>query len=426
LAGMKAIITRRRLWVIVVGALGVVYLAQAATPLRLDDDTVDYLRMAAAMTDGRTVPTLLPIGFPIVLSMLERAGLGSSLYFVLANCVFLAVGLFAVWRLLASYPEIVRQASIVFSLLAIPFVKSVAMPLPEAAFFCVSLLALWAMTAAGPASGWTRRCLLASAFLCIAASVSIRTIGLALLPAFFLACVQLPPGSPGPERNVRSRGWIIFAGLLAVALIILVWRSEAVMGYQGWLRDYYWQGDVVRQIARRISFVLSGLGEIVVNLPFSRLREWRIGFGVAGVIALVAFVIGSRRARAPLTPVRLYLLTYFLVVAVWPNPSPRLWMPVIPLIIAEAGRVLTELPGLRWRAALVGTYAGWFALTGIAALAYTSRISFSGSNFENVYGRRGGMPTVEVDVTDPNWGHLQYYKAEAKKMITRYGGAERR
>jgi len=88
--------------------------------------------------------------------------------------------------------------------------------------------------------------------------------------------------------------------------------------------------------------------------------------------------------------------------------------------------MLTELPNSRWKAALVGTYAGWFALTGIAALAYTSRISFSGANFENVYGRRGGMPTVEVDSTDPNWGHLQYYKAEAKRMTTRYGGAERR
>jgi hypothetical protein len=100
-------------------------------------------------------------------------------------------------------------------------------------------------------------------------------------------------------------------------------------------------------------------------------------------------------------------------------------MPVIPLLIAEVGRIISELPGMRWKTGLVGTYAAWFAMTGIAALAYTSRISFSGSNFENVYGRRGGMPTEEVDVTDPNWGHLQYYKAQAKKLTARYGGGDR-
>jgi len=423
---MNPIISHRRLWIVVVGALAAVYLAQGATPLRLDDDTVDYLRMAAAITDGGTVPTVLPVGFPFVLSMLERAGLGSSFFFVMANCVFLAVGLIAVWKLLASYPDTVRQASVVFSLLAIPFVKSVAMPLPEAAFFCASLLSLWAMTAAGDASGWRRRALLASAFFFIAASVTIRTIGIALLPAFLLACVQPSRRGTDRERSERSRAWIIFGGCFAIALILILWRSEAVTVYQSWLRDYYLQGDIVWQIARRISFVLSGLGEIVINVPFARLREWRFGFGIAGIIALVAILIGLRRTRTPLTPARLYLLAYFLIVAVWPNPSPRLWMPVIPLLIAEVGRIISELPSMRWKTGLVGTYAAWFALTGIAALAYTSRISFSGSNFENVYGRRGGMPTEEVDVSDPNWGHLQYYKAQAKKMTARYGGGERR
>jgi hypothetical protein len=311
-------------------------------------------------------------------------------------------------------------------MLAIPVVKSAPIALPEAAFFGVSLLALWAMTAAGAASGWNRRWLLVSAFGLIAAAVAVRTVGLALLPAFFWVCAQLPPDHAEDRGQARSRVWMIVAAVLALVLLIYVASSEAFTAYQGWLRDYYWQSDVVRQIMRRISFVLSGLGEIVVNVPFSRLREWRFVLGVVGFVSLVAFDIGFRKAPARLNPARLYLLTYFLVVAVWPNPSPRLWMPVIPLLIAEAGRILTDLPNTRWKTALVGTYAGWFALTGIAALAYTSRISFAGANFENVYGRRGGMPTVEVDVTDPNWGHLQYYKAEAKRMTLRYGRAQRR
>ncbi len=415
-------IGRHSLWLISFGAISTVYLLQTATPLRLDDDTVDYLRMAAALTDGRSVPTLLPIGFPVILSMLDRAGLGSSFYFVLANCFFLGLGLFALWRLLANYPESVRWATLLFSLLAIPVIKSVPIALPEAAFFCVSLLALWAMTAAGDATLSKRRWLLAFAFVCVAAAVSLRTVGLALLPPLAWACAHVPSGRGSDTRRFRSRGWIVFAAVLSASLIVLVWRSEPFLAYEQWLRDYYWQGDAVRQIARRFSFVLSGLGEIVVNLPFSRFRDWRLGFAIAGAISFVAVAIGFRRARAPLNPTRLYLLTYGLVIAVWPNPSPRLWMPVIPLLVAEIGLLISRLPNMRWKTELVAAYAAWFAMTGIAALAYTSRISWSGANFQNVYGRNGGMPTTEVDASDPNWGHIQYYKAEATKMIERYDG----
>lgn len=405
---------------IVLGIVAGIYVLQVVTPLRLDDDTVDYLRMAAALTDGRTVPTLLPIGFPIILSFLERVGLGSSFGFVLANCIFLAIGLLAVSRLLGDYPERVRQTTVLLSLLAIPVVKSVAMPLPEAAFFCVSLLALWAMTAAGEAAPSKRRWLLASALVLVAAAVSIRTVGLALLPALMWASARVRSEHATDTGSSRSRAWLIFAALAGVALVVLVWSSEPYLAYERWFHDYYLKGDEVGQIARRISFVLSGLGEIAVNLPFARFRDWRLAFGIVGAISVIALVIGFSRVRPRLNVPRLYLLTYCLVIAVWPNPSPRLWMPVIPLMIAEVGLLISRLPKTRWKTQLVGAYAAWFALTGVVALAYTTRISLSGADFEKVYGRNGGMPTAEVDPSDPNWGHIQYYKTQARKMIQRY------
>ena len=423
---MKDIISRQALWITAIGVVGIVYLSQAATPLRLDDDTVDYLRMAAAMTDGRAVPRLLPLGYPAFLSMLERARLGSSFYFVLANSFFLGAGLFALWEMMADYPQRVRRATLLFSLLSIPVIKSIPIALPEAAFFCASLVALWSITAGSTATGSKRFWLLASAFVCVAATVTIRTIGLALVPALILACARAPSARSDNTAKSPPRTWMIFAGLLGAALVVVVLRSEPFVIYQQWLRDYYWQGNAARQILRRITFVLSGLGEIVLNLPFSRFRDWRLAFGVVGGISLVGIAIGFRKARVSFNPLRLYLIGYVLVVAVWPNPSPRLWMPVIPLMIAEVGLMVSRLPSTGLKRPLLGTYTAWFALTGIAALAYTSRISFSGTNFERVYGRNGGMPTKEVDVTDPNWGHLQYYKAEATRMIARYGGKRER
>lgn len=140
----------------------------------------------------------------------------------------------------------------------------------------------------------------------------------------------------------------------------------------------------------------------------------------AGGISLVAVVVAFRNVRTPLNPARVYLLTYVMILAVWPGPSSRLWMPIIPLIVAEIGLVVSRLPQLRYKTPLVAAYSAWFALTGILALAHTSRISLSGTDFPSVYGRNGGMPTVEVGVTHPNWGHIQYYKAEARKMRERY------
>src|SRR6266567_6107416 len=79
-------------------AIGAIYLIQMATPLRLDDDVVDYLRMAAAITDRQHLPTLpIPVGYSVMVSLLERAGLATSPSFVIVNCLFLTLGLSSVW-----------------------------------------------------------------------------------------------------------------------------------------------------------------------------------------------------------------------------------------------------------------------------------------------------------------------------------------
>lgn len=69
----------------------------------------------------------------------------------------------------------------------------------------------------------------------------------------------------------------------------------------------------------------------------------------AGGISLVAVVVAFRNVRAPLNPARVYLLTYVMILAVWPGPSSRLWMPIIPLIVAEIGLVVSRLPQLRYK-----------------------------------------------------------------------------
>src|SRR5687768_4169481 len=157
----EGVLLHRLLPMVLLG-LGAVYVLQTVSPLRLDSDAVDYLTTAAAIADGRALPTVpFPLGYPVMIAMLDRAGLGSPFFFILANSLFLGLGLWATWRIFSDLSIQVRMWTVVATLLAVQVVKSVAAPLPEAAFFGASLLSLAAASAALSANGGKRLMLFA-------------------------------------------------------------------------------------------------------------------------------------------------------------------------------------------------------------------------------------------------------------------------
>ncbi|MEO5903212.1 MAG: hypothetical protein ABIQ55_04295, partial [Gemmatimonadaceae bacterium] len=99
----------------------------------------------------------------------------------------------------------------------------------------------------------------------------------------------------------------------------------------------------------------------------------------------------------------------------------RLWMPIVPLLISEAWltRVGRDTTGFRLVASRV--YLGWYMLTGLAAIAYTTRISLAGNNFSRVYGKAGGMALSIVKVEHP--AYYDSYNERAANLIARYGKA---
>jgi len=407
----------------VASALGIVYLLQAATPLRLDDDAVDYLRMAAAIADGRPVPRVpVPIGYPVFLALLDRAGLASSSFFVVANCLFVALGLFAAWKILSDKTPATQWCAIVFTLLAIPVIKSVPIALPEATFFGVSLLALWTMSAGTKASGSKRLRLLGAAFMLTAIATSVRLVGVTLVPALIWSAAL--PWSEARDEPRRNSGRIVLfaaAGVLLAGFLIVIARSGPFSVYDAWTRSYYRQGSPLLQIAKHSAAVLKIWGEVALNLPFSRFRDSGGLFTAAGlVLALLALLL--TRGSGRLTAARVYMFTYIVVLIIWPRPSPRLWVPIIPLIIGETASAIGRLHKRQWKSALVAAYCAWFIMTGIVALAYSSRITFSSGDFAAVYGRNGGMASPSVSMQDSVSVHRRVYNEEAKKLMARYGG----
>ncbi len=415
----------KRVLISAIGALSIIYLAQAATPLRLDDDAVDYLNIAAAITDGRPAPNLrIPHGYSHFVSLLERGGMGSSAFFVLANCTFIAIILATLWGM-RGYSAPPRLAGVIVTLLAIPVIRSVPIALPDAAFCAVFMLSLFFMARKGESAALQIVNVACAAVLTFAA-INLRYAGIALLAPLVWSVFHQDRQSVGTAAP-KQRTFVsqILLLLFAVAIVITLTRSNLLSLYVGDAREFYENGSLASRILNRAEVLLRSIGEIVLNLPYSRFRSFGWLYLISGIatVALAAKVI---RRPFQLNAQRVCLISYLLLLALWPSPAPRLWMPIIPLIALEVAQAFTRVPRPKWLRVTAGAYAAWFSITGIAALAYTTRISFSGSNFTRVYGKNGGMPDPDIHEGDPSWSHVQYYRQIAPMLLQRYGDSRAR
>lgn len=402
-----------------IAVLAVAYLAQTLTPLRLDNDSVVYLRMAAAMADGVSIePTGLPIGYPAMVALLDRIGLGSSFFFVLVNCAFIALGLYSVWYVFSARTVGRRTIIVPMTMLAIPLIRYLAMPLPESMFFGVSLAAIATMTAATRNTGRVRLQFIAVAVVLSAIAILVRLVGFALVPALLWTFFEHSASSKESKfRWTRERltGGILVLAVIAVAVLFLG-DSFRKYSYEFGLR--YFRGGFFSTIYYHLQGFTWIFGEVVANLPGTKFRNYRLWFLGVGVIVIVWTLI-KVRFRAPRTPAGIYLLAFIVLLLVWPYNALRLWAPIVPLLIGYA-----EIASIRFAAGqkwsrLKRVYIGWYALMGIAALLYTSRITFAGDNFSKVYGLAGGLSSP-----DSRTGKVDtLHNRRAIELMKRYGNS---
>lgn len=398
-------------------ALGAVYLLQALSPMRLDNDSVVYLHMATSMTDG--VPretTGLPIGYPAFISLLERLGLGVSFFFVLANCAFIAIGLMSLAYLFDKRPDGRESWVVPLTLLSVPLIRYIAMHLPETMFFGISLLAVALMTAATRNVGRRRFAFLGAAVVLTAAAITVRLVGFALVPPLLWACTHREDHERS-QRHVwtRREKWIAASAVFAIGLVALVllgdsfrkYAYEAGLKYLDARAPYYmW--------VKAIGFV-ERIGEVAVNLPATQLRWLRWEFVAVGLAAITWFATRVQ-LRIPRSPASIYLITFLLLLFLWPYNASRLWLPIVPLLIGYAERASLKFePGRKWLR-FVKVYRAWFVFTGLLALAYTTRITLSGPDFSNVYGKQGGMA-----IPDPRTGAInEFHNARVRVLKKRF------
>jgi hypothetical protein len=382
-------------------ALVVLYAIQLPGPLRIDTDSAYYLNLAASFADGDGLrppgAATFPPGLPVLLGALDAVGLGTPWAFDLMNFAFLALGLASVAVTLRLGLGLSRRATTVLCLLAplsVYFLKYSLLPLSEIPFFGVASLAVALLVLAH------RRAdprLLALGIAAAAGACTIRTAGIALVPAIVLGF-----------RSTRSR-LAAAAGSLVLGVAAFLLNPRYLDELRGG-----WEGSPAGDAAHQARALWELIGAALLNVPISRMDRVEPLLAVAGALAAVAVVAALVRRRHVLDPADGWLIGSLALLYAWPSGHPRFVLPFLPVL---AGYVWIGAGQRRWLA--VG-WGGLIAVSGLAAMAVSIALAYSGTDFPERYASGALAPTYRVAWGIARPGDRRHIADEPLRALERY------
>jgi hypothetical protein len=372
------------------------YLLQIASPLRLVGDGVDYLLQASSAVDGHGfrvhgAQSMRPPGYPALIFLLVKAGIGKSWAIVALNCLLLGIGCWASYYVLRrSFAMDAGSAQIIclLTFLSFAMVKHVTYPLSDISFFGASMpclvLLLQAETDTGPGRYWR----LAVAVPLLVFCIELRTIGIALIPAFAWAAVGGAPWARSVFQSLR-RNKAASLVLLLLVLLATAWAGSMFLHsrYLQFNAKTLQRRGVIGNFVADLSDHTLEWGELAVNAPVSKLPAGvELPVRIIGFLAVLLAATGLWEKRRTLDAPVWYTAGFAAIVFGYPWFDTRLWLPILPLlmgyILIGARRLV---PARLLRPALLA-YCSVFCLLGMVALGYSTRLTFAGSRFPDLYG----------------------------------------
>jgi hypothetical protein len=422
----------------------VTYLYAASGPLRAMtstvSDTTGYIGLTAWILEGRPadmheVPWRcreFPAGYPAVIAVLFKLGMATPGGLLALNFMSLATGLFASWILLRRVWQLSLDAT--WSVLLLVAASTVCGELAvsiasEMLFFAASLAAI-ALAAhlgtrrEGRGEEATRQEQslaarreppslavelradptlrpFATAFFALVAcavAISIRTVGIALIPALLWAWLT----GPSAKRLIARRVLAVVALPLAIGLwfgVSRILRSEYVANI---LAARYSNGTAWDVIGMQQLAKASAFGELFTNFRAEDFRTaYRGEFVLGGLLCLPMILAGFGTRLRRLTSLDVYLMSYATIIFIYPffsyGSSRRFWFPVLPFVFGLAylamDRLREKSPRLRrWAGPVLGVYVTVFVLFGCAR-------SFEFSRFERHTDREAARALASLQGT---------------------------
>jgi len=366
------------------------YLLQALTPIRLSPDVATYLHMARTASEGSGFHragqrTYFPVGYPGMIAGLIKLHLAHPWSLVVLNVLWLMVAAAGCWVLFRRSFRFSASASwllVVVWLLSWPVAKHAAMALTDCSFLGAVMCALLAMDAGLEASSPRRAAWLAVvAAVFVAAGLSFRTAGVALLPALFLTSFRYW------RRSQLDRRWRLPAVMMTFAVLGTLAVGLPLMGMYS--VSAYSEAAVTRPgtVLDRVLFHALEMGSVATNLPSSVLGHLLPGFVTNAIgFSLALLVAAGFWARRRFQPADVFLLCYSALLVQWPYYEPRLLIPALPLFAAYGWSFVRTVKLRRFRVAMAG-YLVLFIASGLLSLSYSIWLgSLRGARFAQAYG----------------------------------------
>lgn len=426
-AAPDPILTKKRgfhvlFWIVLV-VCGL-YVAQLWTPLRLTGDSIVLLSIASSAADGHGFldhgeKSHYPRGYPAMVMCLERAGAARPWGLVGLNALFLFVAFTCANAVARQYFDLRSDwavTTVLFTALSFALVKHFTLPLTDIPFFGVGMVAVVLLVKAEKESGLLYYLFWVMALAMSVVGALLRPIAIALFPS--LAWSLGARLGVGKALRLNNRVILISVGsaavlCCAVSVLLLhtkyVQEAVAVFASQGFEHG-----------ARNILlYRVHEFGELALNAPASKLGKLSQLVWLMGAITIVALVMWFRRCRLGI--VEIYVAAYTGIMCLWPYGDTRFWIPVLPLIFAELFSILRPWTFTGWKKRASVLYAAAYMLAGFAALAYSTRITFSGPDFPYRYGDNHLRATYELFYSDPRADRSKVDKP-ALEILRRYSG----
>jgi hypothetical protein len=271
-------------------------------------------------------------------------------------------------------------------MLSFVLVKHVAMPLSDVPFMGLFTPALLQLVRSRDGSGEMRWGRLLCAFLLAALAATVRTAGLALLPAFAWVVGQSVLTKVYSSRKKR---WILLgsylAGTLMLGLCCAFLLSRTV--YFQEMKAQFVHTGLVNRFQSNVAAHAIDFGEVGVNVPYSKAPPTlKAAFTLFGMLLAALVLRGIWLRRRALGVLEVAFLAYGGMIFLWPWQDPRFWLPVVPLIAGFVALGMIDAASHRCLRFVGFAACAWFVSAGLVAMAYSTRITWAGKRFPDLYG----------------------------------------
>ena len=380
--------------------LAIGYGLQLFTPIRLQYDSVTLLSVADSVAHGGSYlfqgqPTVFPPGYPSIIAVFLRFGLSYTMILVALNLVFIVAGLFAAFRLFKNQWPFgkVPTAICIFTAFSFIFIRHATIAATDLCFFGVSIWTLLVLRSISESHlGRALVLRIIASWVMAVAAISVRRVGLALVPALIWSLASHPEIKNYIRRcSIRGKTTAVVTILFLACITVFIVKTTST------IRDRHADSAMFNNERQIITCRLGELAQLAFNaVGYTDLDEGRgyvasvklpkgLDSILPGIGGLIVGIVLFGISKTKFTSTEVYVLSYLAIIFAWPYYDTRFWLPVIPFVIGYSVVTLKQVSGKRISRKLVYAYSYVFCGIGLWWLVASTSITFSGRNFPNVY-----------------------------------------